>query len=81
MGKKAMSVGLIALCVVGLWAINESRSQESTKERMAERLSAPRIAPLAETEWTEEQRKELESPYKEGNILIIARILSGIILK
>ena len=68
MGKKAMSVGLIALCVVGLWAINESRSQESTKERMAERLSAPRIAPLAETEWTEEQRKELESPYKEGQL-------------
>ncbi|MBI3245545.1 MAG: carboxymuconolactone decarboxylase family protein [Deltaproteobacteria bacterium] len=30
------------------------------------RLSQPRIPPLTETEWTEEQRKVLEPFYKEG---------------
>lgn len=30
------------------------------------KLSQPRITPLAETEWTEEQRNTLEPVYKEA---------------
>jgi hypothetical protein len=74
--KKVIMAGLIALCAVGLWAIEEPQSQEPTKEEMAKRLSAPRIAPLAETEWTEEQRKELEPPYKEGQLYNVVGTLA-----
>ena len=32
------------------------------------KLSKPRITPLAESEWTEEQRKVLEPYHKEGRV-------------
>ncbi|MGE0681444.1 MAG: carboxymuconolactone decarboxylase family protein [Candidatus Binatia bacterium] len=76
MSKKTILVGLVALCAVGLWVIEEPQSQESTKEGMAKRPSAPRIAPLAETEWTEEQRTELEPPYKEGQLYNVVGTLA-----
>lgn len=69
-----MLAGLVVLCVAGLWAIEEPQSQE--KEGMAKRPSAPRIAPLAETEWTEEQRKELEPIYKEGQLYNVVGTLA-----
>jgi 4-carboxymuconolactone decarboxylase len=74
--KKTTLVGLVALCAVGMWAINEPQSQESAKEGTAKKLSTPRIAPLAETEWTEEQRKELETPYKEGQLYNVVGTLA-----
>jgi hypothetical protein len=32
------------------------------------KLSQPRITPLPEAEWTDEQRKTLEPVYKEGRV-------------
>src|SRR5215813_6278481 len=68
MSKKVMLllVGFLVFCAVGMWAIAEPQFQESTKEGAAKKSSEPRIAPLAETEWNEEQRKELEPYYREG---------------
>ncbi len=76
MNKKIILVGLVALCALGLWAIDKPQSQESPKEGAAKTLSTPRIAPLAETEWTEEQRKELEAPYKEGQLYNVVGTLA-----
>jgi len=40
------------------------------------KLSQPRITPLAESEWTEEQRKILEPFYREGQLYNVAGTLS-----
>lgn len=66
MNRKVVAVGLVTLAAVSFWFLTASESQEGKKARKRMRLSQPRIAPLAETEWTEEQRKVLEPFYKEG---------------
>ncbi len=76
MNKKVVLAGLVSFCAVGLWVITEPQSQESTKEGAVKKLSAPRIAPLAEKEWNEEQRKELEPFYKEGQVYNVVGTLA-----
>ena len=40
------------------------------------KLSKPRISPLPESEWTEEQRKVLEPRYKEGQVFNVLGTLA-----
>ncbi|MBI3797331.1 MAG: carboxymuconolactone decarboxylase family protein [Deltaproteobacteria bacterium] len=40
------------------------------------KLSQPRIAPLTEAEWTDEQRKVLEPVYKEGRVYNVRATLA-----
>jgi len=40
------------------------------------KLSQPRVTPLAESEWTEEQRKVLEPVYKEGRVFNVLGTLA-----
>lgn len=40
------------------------------------KLTKPRIAPLPESEWTEEQRKTLEPYYKEGRVFNVLGTLA-----
>ena len=40
------------------------------------KLSRPRITPLTEAEWTDEQRKVLEPVYKEGRVYNVLGTLS-----
>lgn len=68
MNKKVTALGIVTLFAVGLWSIAELQPQETRKEGMGMRLAKPRIAPLTEAEWTDEQRKELEPFYREGQV-------------
>lgn len=66
MNRKVVVLGLVTLLAVGICSLATSQPQESKTEGKKIRLSQPRIPPLTETEWTEEQRKVLEPFYKEG---------------
>lgn len=66
MNRKIVAIGLVTLAAVSFWFLASSESQEGQHTGKGMRLSQPRIAPLAETEWTEEQRKVLEPFYKDG---------------
>lgn len=66
MNRKVVVVGSVMVLAVSFCFLSTSESQEGTKEGRAMRLSQPRIAPLTEAEWTEEQRRVLEPFYKEG---------------
>src|SRR6266852_6745274 len=43
-------------------------SKKFSKEEGRMKLSRPRIAPLTEAEWNDEQRKVLEPVHKEGRV-------------
>jgi 4-carboxymuconolactone decarboxylase len=64
--RKVVALGLVTLVAVGVWSLAASQPLESRKGEKGMRLSQPRIAPLTEAEWTEEQRKMLEPFYQEG---------------
>ena len=66
MNRKVAALGIVTLLVVGVWSLAASQSQESRKGEQGMRLSQPRIAPLTEAEWTDEQRKVLEPFHQEG---------------
>lgn len=66
MNRKVVVLGLVTLLAVGICSLATSQPQESKTEGKKIRLSQPRISPLTEAEWTEEQRKVLEPFHKEG---------------
>lgn len=66
MNRRVIGLGLVSLLAVGGWSLAASQSQQSGKGEHRMRLTQPRIAPLTEAEWTDEQRKMLESVHKEG---------------
>jgi len=66
MKRKIVTLGIVTLLAVGVWSLAVSQPQESRKGEKGMRLSKPRIAPLTEAEWTEEQRKVLEPFHQEG---------------
>ena len=68
MNRKVIVTGIVTLLVVGLWSIAAPQPQDSRKGDMGEKLSQPRIPPLARAEWTEEQRQVLERYYTEGRM-------------
>ena len=76
MNKKVTALGIVTLFAVGLWSIAEPQPQENRKGGMRMRLSKPRIAPLTEAEWTDEQRKELEPFYREGQVYNVVGTLA-----
>src|SRR5262244_3345745 len=73
MNKKVTALGVVTLFAVGLWSMGEPQSQENGQ---GVRLTKPRIAPLTEAEWTDEQRKELEPNYKEGQLYNVVGTLA-----
>ena len=64
--EKSRTLGIVSLFAVGVFAIAESQPQTKQEGGTGMRLSKPRIAPLTEVEWTDDQRKELEPYHKEG---------------
>jgi 4-carboxymuconolactone decarboxylase len=76
MKKRVAALGFVTLCAIGVWSIAEPQPQTSGQEGMGVRLSKPRIAPLAETEWTAEQRQQLEPYYKEGQLYNVVGTLA-----
>jgi len=76
MNKKVVALGVVTLFAVGVWSLGELQSQENRQGEVGVRLSKPRIAPLTEAEWTDEQRKELEPYYKEGQLYNVVGTLA-----
>jgi alkylhydroperoxidase family enzyme len=67
---------MLTVLGVGLWSLAASQPQENRTAGGEGRLLQPRIAPLAETEWTDQQRKELEPYYKEGQLYNVVGTLA-----
>ena len=66
MNRKVVMLGLITVLAVGVWSLAVSQAEENKKGENGMRLTKPRITPLTEAEWTDEQRKLLEPFHKEG---------------
>jgi len=75
MRKKRMILGIAVALAAGIWASAAPQPSESGAGE-AGAPSPPRIAPLAETEWTEEQRKALEPSYREGQLYNVVGTLA-----
>ncbi|MBI3800527.1 MAG: hypothetical protein HY268_26565, partial [Deltaproteobacteria bacterium] len=76
MQKKIVALGIVTLFAIGVWSIAEPQLQTSGPGGMGMRLSKPRIAPLTEAEWTDEQRQALEPAYKEGQLYNVVGTLA-----
>jgi hypothetical protein len=66
MNQRVVALGLVILLAVGVWSLAASQPQESKKGAKGMKLSKPRVTPLTEAEWTDEQRKVLEPFHQEG---------------
>ncbi len=80
MKQKVAALGTVILLAVGVWSLTASQSQESKKGEKGMRLAKPRIAPLTEAEWTDEQRKLLEPFHQEGktyNVIGTLAVMRG----
>jgi len=76
MNRRVIALGIVTLVAVGIWSLAASQPQESKKGEKGMRLAKPRIAPLTEAEWTEEQRKVLEPFRQEGKTYNVIGTLS-----
>jgi 4-carboxymuconolactone decarboxylase len=76
MTRRVIALGIVTLVAVGVWSLAASQPQESKKGEKGMRLAKPRIAPLTEAEWTEEQRKVLEPFRQEGKTYNVIGTLS-----
>jgi hypothetical protein len=74
--KKVIALGIVSLLAIGVWSIAEPQPQTSGPGGRGMRLSKPRIAPLTEAEWTDEQRQALEPSYKEGQLYNVVGTLA-----
>ena len=76
MTRRGIALGIVTLVAVGVWSLAASQPEESKKGEKGMRLAKPRIAPLTEAEWTEEQRKVLEPFRQEGKTYNVIGTLS-----
>jgi 4-carboxymuconolactone decarboxylase len=74
--KKVAAIGVVILLGAGLWSIAAPQPQDHSRGGTGGQLSQPRIAPLTEAEWTDEQRKELDPYYKEGQLYNVVGTLA-----
>ena len=76
MHRNIVTLGMLTVLGVGFWSLAASQPQETRTAGGGGRLLQPRIAPLAETEWTDEQRKELAPYYQEGQLYNVVGTLA-----